>query len=104
MQWLSFSKLSADEFDTRMKGTPHCVEESINVTGEIEINICAGGERVGAPLLFQGGDMKNLDDFLVDVVLLLSFIASRYEAKSFEMVVKVFMEEMIAQKKMTVQL
>lgn len=68
--WLDFAGLDVGEFDRRMKAEPHRVEESINVDGDIEINIFAGNEKVIVPLIFQLRSGGNLDDFIVNTLLL----------------------------------
>lgn len=99
--WLDFAGVDVGEFDRRMKSEPHRVEESINEDGDIEINIFAGNEKVIVPLVFQPKCGGSFDDFIVNAVFLMSYIASRYESKSFESAVTVFFERMIAEKKTT---
>lgn len=99
--WLDFAGLDVGEFDRRMKAEPHRVEESINVDGDIEINIFAGNEKVIVPLIFQPRSGGNLDDFIVNTLLLFSHIAARYESKSFEKAVTVFADRMIEERKVS---
>lgn len=99
--WLSFSGVDEDEFDRRMKAEPYRVEESINGDGDIEINIFAGDRQVIVPLIFQPNGGGNIDDFIVNALLVLSHIASRYEDKSFEKAVGIFADKMIAERKLT---
>lgn len=99
--WLSFSGVDEAEFDRRMKAKPYRVEESINGDGDIEINIFAGDRQVIVPLIFQPNGGGNIDDFIVNALLVLSHIASRYEDKSFEKAVGIFADKMIAERKLT---
>lgn len=101
--WLSYAGMDEAEFDLRMSVKPHKVEECVNENGEIEINIYAGFKKAIAPLLFRpsGGGADELDNFLVNALLLLYFVASRYEDKSFEREVRVFADRMIKDRKMT---
>ena len=99
--WLSFAGISEDEFDCRMKETPHRVEESINGDGDIEINIFAGNKQVIVPLIFQPSGGGSIDDFIVNALFLFSYIASRYKDKGFEKAVGIFADKMIAERKLT---
>lgn len=102
--WLAFSGMTEEEFDRRMKRGPYRIEERVNEDGDIEINLYAGFVKVIEPLILPASDgtsVDQLDDFLVDAVFLLTYIASRYEDKSFEKAVKEFMERMIEERKMT---
>lgn len=102
--WLAYAGLDEVEFDRRMACKPHRIEDRINENGDIEINIYAGFAKVIAPLVFEltpAGTLDQLDNFLVDVLLLLSYVASRYQDKSFEKVVKEFADRMVAERKMT---
>ena len=102
--WLAFANLTDVEFDQRMSKSPYKIEESINGDGDIEVNVFAGGEKVIAPLVYQTNSSDNvvgLDNFLVDALLLLSYVASRTENKEFEQEVKSFADRMIAERKMT---
>jgi len=99
-RWIEYAEIDTEEFDRRMKAEPHKVEENINKDGDIEINIYAGGDVVIVPLVFPVNDGGVLDDFIVNALLLLSLIASRYESKSFEKAVSLFADRMVAEKKL----
>jgi len=98
--WIEYADIETEEFDRRMKAEPHKIEESINKDGDIEINIYAGGDLVIVPLVFPVNGGGVLDDFIVNALLLLSLIASRYESKSFEKAVSIFADRMVAEKKL----
>lgn len=99
--WLEYAKIDTEEFDRRMKAEPHRVEESINNDGNIEINIYAGDEVVIVPLVFPVNSGGKLDEFIVNALLVLSHVASRYECKSFEKAVSLFADRMVAEKKLS---
>lgn len=101
--WLSFSGIDQAEFDRRMSFGPYRIEEGINDSGDIAINIYAGGKAVAAPLLFpriEGVSMEALEDFLVNVILLLAYISSQRGDKEFDSAVKEFADRMIAERRL----
>lgn len=97
--WLAASKIDEVEFDTRMKLTPHRIDECINSEGLTEINIYAGNQKVIIPLLHQGDASGSIEDFIINALFLLSYIASRYSDKDFEKAVIKFADNMIKEKK-----
>lgn len=101
--WLSFSGIDQAEFDRRMSFGAYRIEERVNDSGDIEINVYAGGKTVAAPLLFPvvpGVDTEALEDFLVNAILLLAYISSQRGDKEFDRTVKAFADRMIAERKL----
>ena len=104
--WLSFSGIDQTEFDRRMSFGAYRIEEGVNDSGDIEINIYAGGKAVAAPLLFprtEGASMEALEDFLVNAILLLAYISSQRGDKEFDSAVKGFAGRMIAERKLVLE-
>ena len=99
--WLNFSGVQENEFDDYMKAKPHKVQECINEDGNIEIGIFAGEQQILSPLLFQVRSGGSLDDFIVNALLLFSYIAARYTDKSFDEAVKKFADRMVEERKLT---
>jgi len=99
--WLAYAGIEEDEFYKRISRKPCKIVENINTNGDIEINIFAGFSQVIVPLVWQKNGSSSLDDFLVNVLLIFSYVAARLEDKNFEKAVTVFADRMIEERKMT---
>ena len=64
--------------------------KEIQKNDSIEIVLIVKDVNVAAPLLFIRNESISMDDFFLEVLLLLSFVAARYENKYFEKVVSDF--------------
>lgn len=97
-EWISFAGLNIEEFDMRMRVEPHLIRTEVNSDGDIEIYVLAGNKQVITPLIFKGEKGEGVDRFIIDVLFLFTYIASRYESKSFEKAVTNFASKMVEEK------
>lgn len=95
--WIQFANVEECEFAQRIKNEPHHIEKNINAAGEIEINISAGGESVIVPLVYVPSEADSYGRFIVNALLLLQYIASRYENKSFKKAADEFTRKMYSE-------
>lgn len=92
--WLAFADVEECEFSQRINALQLNIEKFENHAGEVEINIMAGHERVIAPLVHIPSDEENYDRFIVNALLLLQYVASRYDNKALRQAIDLFTRKM----------
>lgn len=91
--WLALEGIDETEFDRRIINAPVTVEDNMDDDGNMEVGIVSGDIKIIMPLIYQQSLGTDFREFIVDAVLLLLHIASRYENKGFEESVRAFADK-----------
>lgn len=92
--WLVYSRLTGQQFKAAICSGTNCkIEECHDGQGNRFVSILIDGKQIGEPFLWQHDGGVALDDFYVNTMLLLLLASSKYENKSFENAVKLFIDE-----------
>lgn len=94
-QWLDFSGLTMSQFDTLISKGPYRIEETITENGDHETVLYAGFRPIGSPLIWERNGAIKLEDYHVNLGLLLFVIAGRCKNKSLEEEVRRFAKSLM---------
>lgn len=94
-QWLAFSGMTESQFNALISKGPYHIEEIIAENGDRETVLYAGFRPVGSPFVWERNGAIKLEDYHVNLGLLLFVIAGRSKNKNLEEEVRRFVKSLV---------